>query len=64
MIIGGDFNLPSIHWGDEVYIQSNSQYGTTVNELLVDIADRFALTQIVEEPTRQHNILDLVFSTT
>ncbi len=34
-----------------------------VNELMVDIGDTFGLSQLVLEPTRKRNTLDLVFTT-
>lgn len=62
VILGGDFNLPDINWEDNS-IKPNPQYTSAVSEKMIDLADNFNLTQIIHEPTRQGNILDLVFTT-
>ena len=62
IILGGDFNLPDINW-DTLSIKSNPQYGRDINEKMVEIVRDFNLTQIVKEPTRENNILDLIFTT-
>lgn len=62
MFITGDFNLPSIDW-DNHKISQPSQYSTRTNQILLDTADSFFLSQTVKTNTRQSNILDLVFTT-
>ena len=62
-IIGGDFNLPAIMWGDSVNIKDTPSYGPQVNTRFVEISESLGLTQIVEEPTREGNILDLILVT-
>ena len=64
ILLTGDFNLPSISWDDDNYsTQPNPAYGTEVNNKLLDIVNNHFLTQHVKQPTRGHNILDLVFTT-
>ena len=62
-IIGGDFNLPGIMWGDSVTIKDTPSYGSQMNTRFVEISESLGLTQIVEEPTREGNILDLILVT-
>ena len=64
LFIGGDFNLPFIDW----YSRSISTNSTktsddrlSCNALLEFMSANF-LDQLVEEPTREKNILDLVFT--
>ena len=54
-IIMGDFNLPEINWNDHSFVESES------GRLINFIEDNF-LFQFVKEPTRNHNILDLIMS--
>ena len=62
ILIGGDFNVPSINW-ETNSIDENPQYGQEINNTMLEtISDQF-LTQIVDEPTRGKNILDLIFTT-
>ena len=61
VLLGGDFNLPDIDW-EEGSVESNPQYTAAINWKMIDIANDFNLTQIVSEPTRQGNILDLLFT--
>ena len=61
MIIAGDFNLPDISW-DRWEVKTSPQYEKDLNQLAIDTMDDLALTQMVSEPTRGNNILDLLFS--
>ena len=61
VLLGGDFNLPDIDW-EEGSVKSNPHYTAAINWKMIDIANDFNLTQIVSEPTRQGNILDLLFT--
>lgn len=64
ILLTGDFNLPSVSWDEDNYsTQPNPAYGTEVNNKLLDIVNNHFLTQHVKQPTRGHNILDLVFTT-
>jgi hypothetical protein len=62
IILGGDFNLPSIEWSNHV-VKPNPQYGYRVNRLLLDTIEEHGLHQHVHEPTCLDNILDLLFTT-
>ena len=59
--IGGDFNTPKIDWNDQTILPSNSN--VKVSQVLVNTVNDFALTQVVDHPTRKTNILDLFFTT-
>ena len=61
LILTGDFNLPSISWED-YSLKSNPQWGLPVNEAMLDLVDRFNLEQLVMEPTRINNTLDLILT--
>ena len=61
VLLSGDFNLPDIDW-EEGSVKSNPHYTAAINWKMIDIANDFNLTQIVSEPTRQGNILDLLFT--
>ena len=40
---------------------SNFQYGHEINQLFLDTVNEFGLKQLITQPTRVNNILDLVF---
>jgi hypothetical protein len=44
-------------------VESNPQYGKEINKKLTDIVNENDLTQIVREPTRGNNIIDLMLTT-
>ena len=44
-------------------MKPNPQYGKEINKKLTDIVNENDLTQVVREPTRVNNILDLMFTT-
>ena len=50
----GDFNLPHIYW-------QNPNPNTDVYRTLSPLLDYYFLEQLVTEPTRKQNILDLIF---
>ena len=60
IILGGDFNLPSVDW-DRSDVRSGGSYANLSRQML-DIANDFNLEQVVREPTRKNNILDLLFT--
>jgi len=63
ILLAGDFNLPNISWLDGTgQINPNPTYGTDVNQSLLESINEFGLDQLVTEPTRGENILDLIFS--
>ena len=63
LIGGGDFNLPGIIWGDNVTIKDTPSYLSQVNERLIELCDTLGLTQVVQQPTRENNIMDLFLVT-
>ena len=60
LIIGGDFNLPGILWSDGAVIKDVPSYGVEVDNRFIEVCDILGVTQIVTEPTRESNILDLL----
>jgi hypothetical protein len=54
--------LPHIDWGLNI-AKPNPQYGKEISKKLTDIVNKNNLTQVVREPTRGNNILDLMFTT-
>ena len=58
LVIAGDFNLPGWDWKGNT-LKSNTQY-PSIHHKFTEILDDNELTQIVEEPTRGTNILDLI----
>ena len=62
LIIGGDFNVPSIDW-ESNSIRRTPQYGLTVNEKILEILEKHSLQQMVDQPTHGKNTLDLFLTT-
>ena len=60
ILLSGDLNLPSITWSDGGIINPCPTYGHEINQLFLD---EYGLEQLINQPTRGNNILDLVFST-
>ena len=58
--IAGDFNLPDIDW--KSMSVATSIYPTRLNKFLLDTIQELDLEQVVNFPTRQDNILDLVLT--
>ena len=63
IVLAGDFNLPDILW-ESSSINTNRIYSSGLSYHMMDIANDNYLTQLVTEPTRDDNILDLIFTTT
>ena len=59
-ILCGDFNCPDIDWPSS---SVSAMTDKSIHQQLVDLSSTFGMTQIQEQPTRQGNILDLVFTT-
>jgi hypothetical protein len=57
-VLLGDFNLPDFSRSNNTALSNSENYS-----ILMDIIQDNFLTQLVTEPTREHNILDLVLST-
>ena len=60
VIVGGDFNCPDIN-GETNTTQDNCQ-DRNIQNALIDLANEHDLSQIHAVPTREKNILDLVFT--
>ena len=58
IIMIADFNLPGVDWLDV-----RAACDSANNSLLIDIIQDNFFTQLVNEPTRECNILDLVLTT-
>jgi len=58
LILLGDFNLPEIDWLNNRVLRQSDIY-----TLMMDIAQDNFLTQLINEPTRDSNIPDLVLTT-
>lgn len=56
ILLGGDFNLPDLHWGDGMCVTTT---GCGIDIEMKSIIDTFGLVQYVQEPTRDKNVLDL-----
>ena len=57
----GDFNLPDINWETESIC--GHRYPCIINDLALDMSAECGFTQLINFPTSQENILDLVFTT-
>ena len=63
IIEAGNFNLPSIVWLDTgASIEPSPAYGRELNSLFLELIDDNGLEQLVNKPTRQGNILDIVLA--
>jgi len=67
-LITGDFNLPHINWDlcnneNKYHMHNNQQYGTVLNQALLDMINHHSLSQCVKDPTRNSKILDQVHTT-
>ena len=58
IFLAGDFNCPDIDW-ETLIVRPNAQDREI--QTLIDISIEQGLTQVHDQPTRQENILDLVF---
>ena len=55
IIIVGDFNFPGIDWG-----AANQDHVNNISDL-IELRDFLCLEQMITQPTRQNNVLDLLF---
>ena len=60
ILLGGDFNCPGIKWSDGTLLESYLPAAT--REALLQFSNHHYLDQIVLQPTRANNILDLCFT--
>ena len=58
----GDFNLPSVDW-ESMSFTPGGNY-PAISKTMIDITNDHNLYQVVKEPTRESNILDLCFTNT
>jgi hypothetical protein len=61
IIIAGEFNCPDIQW--ETLSLKHEASDKEVQRTLIDITSQSGLIQLHEEPTRENNLLDLIFTT-
>ena len=59
IILAGDFNLPDVDWSKK-FVNPQCRYSTWCNQL--NITQDYNLHHVVTSPTRENNILDLVFT--
>ena len=60
ILLAGDFNCPDINW-ENLTVRPNAP-DREIQQALIDISTEHGLTQVHNQPTRQDNILDLVFT--
>ena len=60
-IVAGDFNCPDIDW-ETMSVQKDAQ-NREVQQAILDLSVDFNLIQFHDKPTREDNLLDLVFTT-
>ena len=60
IVIAGDLNFPSWDW-KSMKLKPNGYY-PQLHKDLIDTLNDFNLVQVVEEPTRERNTLDLVIT--
>ena len=61
IVLTGDFNYPNIRWMNGIAVSTQGSAHNSPNSLL-NFASRQFLTQIIDQPTRGTNILDLLFT--
>jgi endonuclease/exonuclease/phosphatase family metal-dependent hydrolase len=62
IIIAGDFNCPYIQW--KTLSLKHEASDKEVQRTLIDIISQSGLAQLHEEPTRENNLIDPIFTTT
>ena len=60
IILGGDFNFPGIDWVNK-QVKPQSPYAD-LHQDFIDLTKTFSLSQLVREPTRVSNVLDLLLT--
>ena len=60
IILAGDFNLPDVDWSKK-FVNPQCCYSTLSNQL-INITLDHSLCQVITSPTRENNILDLMFT--
>ena len=63
IMLAGDFNLPNITWEEGLgSLNSTPAYRQEFNSLYIEIMNDFGFKQLVNQPTRENHILNLVLS--
>jgi hypothetical protein len=62
--ITGDFNFPNINWNSMSVERSLGSGASSSAQVLLSFMDRNFFTQVVNTPTRNNNILDIVLTNT
>ena len=60
LLLGGDFNLPGIEW-DTANLKPDCKHKQYHLDFL-NLMDTYGLTQLIEQPTRKENTLDLMIT--
>ena len=63
LVLCGDFNCPNIDWDKLCLKHSKTTQDRNEQQYLIEIMSEFNLSQMHNEPTREDNLLDLVFTT-
>jgi hypothetical protein len=58
--IGGDFNIPHVDWSEAKILPGNLNVKKC--NIVIDLMNDIAVTQVNSQPTRKNNILDLFFT--
>ena len=61
IILTGDLNLPMIQWENQLIVGGTTDLKKQC-DILLDISGELFMTQLVKEPTREQNILDLLLT--
>ena len=61
IIIAGDFNCPDIQW--ETLSLKHEASDKEVQRMLIEITSQSGFTHLHDEPKRENNLLDLIFTT-
>ena len=63
VLLADDFNFLDVAWSDgHGLVKPNLLYGYEINNLFLDFINDYNLEQLIHEPTRDKNVLDLIFS--
>ena len=60
IVLCGDFNCPDVNW--PTYTVNSKCQDSQIQQNLADVASSYNLTQVHESPTREDNLLDLIFT--
>ena len=61
LIMCGDYNMPTIDWCSRVHTGGTRDTQAQI-KMLFEFMDRYSLNQMISEPTRINNILDLLLT--